>query len=538
MNRCRTALALAALVSITAAGAAAAAPLLTRVVPDSVAAGAAPVARPEPGRVLSIAVGLKLRDPAGLAVTLRHLTDPHDPAFRHWLGVDEFARRFGPSQADHAAVRAALARAGLIVQAASPSRLVIEARGRVADLERLLHVTFGLYRHPTENRLFLSPDREPSLDLAVPVLAIDGLEDFDLPRPHLVRTAGTTHATGSGPGGQFTAQDVRRAYYGGGPLTGAGQSVGLFELGSYDPADVTAYFTRVHAPSAVPIVPVSLDGIQSVCDGSSPCHDAEQALDIEELASMAPGLKQIVYYGGHVPMSILARMASDDICAVLSVSWGWQPNPKVLEPVLQEMAAQGQTLLVATGDDGYHLAEGVVWPADDGWAIAVGGTDLRTKGPGGPWESEHGWRYSGGGPTPNGIPIPAWQTSFVSAANGASPALRNVPDIAGDANTDNFSCYNGHCNGGNGGTSYAAPLWAGFVALANEQAATAGQPTVGFFIPALYAAYAPGAPYQPLLHDQLRGFNGRYHAQPGFDLVTGLGSPFGALTLDWLSTPR
>ncbi len=512
--------------------AALAVPALGASVPDIVAQGAQPVARPDPGMELPIAVVLELRHRGELARTLARLIDPGDAQFRHWLTAQEFVERFGPRTADYDAVRAALAAGGVTPEAALASRVEIDAHGRIADLERLLHVRFGLYRHPTENRLFLSPDREPSLDTAAPVMGVEGLTDFDRPRPRLVQAVERAGAGGSGPHGQFTAQDVRAAYYGHGGLTGAGQSVGVFELGSYNPVDVATYFDRVHAASSVPIVNVALNGIHDVCRGK--CHDAEEALDIEEAVSMAPGLDRLVYYGGHVPISILARMASDDMCSVLSVSWGWHPNARLDEPVLQQMAVQGQTILVATGDDGYHLAQGAVWPADDAYAIAVGGTDLATDGPGGTWRAETGWRYSGGGPSPDAIALPDWQAPFVSIANRGSTTLRNVPDIAGDADTDNFSCYNLRCSGGNGGTSYAAPLWAGFVALANERAVSEGRPVVGFFPPALYGQSAAGAP----LHDQVLGWNGRYRAGPGFDLVTGLGSPDGERTIRALVRPR
>ncbi len=503
--------------------------------PDPVRRGAAPGARPDPGAVLSFAVVLPLRHAAELDRTLAHLTDPRDPAFRHWLSAGQFAARFAPSQAEYDAVRAVVA-AGSVVERPSPGRMVIDAHGSIAEVERLLHVRFGLYRHPTEARLFLSPDRAPSLDVAVPVLGVDGLTDFDLPRPRLAQAAERTGAGGSGPHGQFTGQDARAAYYGHGGLTGAGQSVGLFELGPYNPADVALYFSRVHAVLSVPVVPVSVNGLDVVCTAQN-CHDAEEALDIEEAASMAPGLDRIVYYGGRVPISVLARMAGEDSCAALSVSWGWRPDAEMDEPVLKQMAAQGQTVLVATGDYGFRLKLGAVWPADDAWSIAVGGTDLATDGPGGAWRAETGWRYSGGGPSPDGIAIPAWQAPFVNAGNGGSATLRNVPDIAADADTDNFSCYNGHCSGGNGGTSYAAPLWAGFVALANEQAAREGRPAVGFFTPALYGRLTREASIDAALHDEQRGWNGRYRAGPGFDLVTGLGSLEGERTIGVLVGP-
>ena len=505
-------------------------PPLVPALPDIVARGGATLAaRPPADQKIAITVALPLRQPQALAETLAHLTNPNDPQFRHWLSVSTFADRFGPSQTDYQAVRTALAAGGLHVEDSLPSRMVIGAQGRIADIEQALHIRFGLYRQPGQSRLFLAPDREPKLDVAVPVLGITGLDDADPPISHFVHKDAPPHGSGSGPDGQFTGPDMRHAYYGRGPLTGAGQAVGVFELGRYDVQDVATYFQRVGAPFTVPIVNVGVNGFDVVCTAA--CHDAEQALDIEEVISMAPGLDRLVYYGGKQPLAILARMASDDLCATLSVSWGWKPNPRLDEPVLQEMAAQGQTLLVATGDDGYHLKRGVVWPADDAWAIAVGGTDVRTDGAGGPWRAEHGWGFSGGGPSPDGIALPDWQAPLITATNGGSATLRNVPDIAADANTDNFSCYSGRCNGGNGGTSYAAPLWAGFVALVNQQEALAGRPSVGFFTPSLYAR----PPTSQTLHDQTIGFNGKYHDTIGFDLVTGLGSPFGALTMSGLA---
>ena len=89
-----------------------------------------------------------------------------------------------------------------------------------------------MYQHPTENRIFYSPDREPSLDPRdIPVLHISGLDNFTLPQSHMVRvrTKDISKATGSGPGGQFIGSDMRVPYYGSGSLNGKGQSVGLFE---------------------------------------------------------------------------------------------------------------------------------------------------------------------------------------------------------------------------------------------------------------------------------------------------------------------
>jgi subtilase family serine protease len=101
--------------------------------------------------------------------------------------------------------------------------------------------------------------------------------------------------------------------------------------------------------------------------------------------------------------------------------------------------------------------------------------------------------------------------------------LRNIPDVAAEANTNQYSCYDGYCSGGNGGTSYAAPQWAGFTALMNEKALSGGGTTLGFLNPAIYRI-GIGADYQSDFHDITSGSNGKYSAVTGYDLVTGWGS--------------
>jgi kumamolisin len=190
------------------------------------------------------------------------------------------------------------------------------------------------------------------------------------------------------------------------------------------------------------------------------------------------------------------------------------------------MAAQGQTVFVATGDDGSGTPGDVVWPADDPYVVAVGGTDLTTKSAGGPWQSETGWNGSAGSPSKNGIPIPSYQKlpGVINSSNKGSTTLRNYPDVSAEANTNQYSCYDGGCYTGNGGTSYAAPQWAGYLAMINQQRVAAGQATAGFINPELYRA-GVGKSYDSYFHDITSGNNGGYNAVTGYDLVTGWGSP-------------
>ncbi len=500
---------------------------LTTHVPVAVSNGqAVRVGDLAPAQHISLAISLPLRNESDLDQLLQSLYNPLSAVYRRYLSVDEFAERFGPTSEDHDAVVRFAAANGLAVTATRPNRLVIDVEGPVTNIEKALHVVMGVYRHPAENRTFYGPDREPTLDLAVPVLHISGLDDFTLPRAKHVISApdGSGETTGSGPHGQFIGSDMRAAYYGSGPLTGTGQSVGLFEFAGYEISDVQLYFQKVNEPLNVPVVGVSVNGAPLGC-APPRCDDSEQVLDIEMAISMAPGLSQVVVYVGNNDPSIFAQMAADNTAKQLSCSWGWKDNESTLDPVFKEFAVQGQSLFVATGDDGSGTPAGPVWPADDPYVTAVGGTDLVTNGPGGSWASETGWSGSAGMPSKNNIPIPPYQQlhGVINPSNQGSTTLRNIPDVAAEANTNQYSCYDGVCSGNNGGTSYAAPQWAGFTALVNQQAFLDGEPTVGFLNPALYRIGLESI-YQTNFHDITSGSNGKYSAVPGYDLVTGWGS--------------
>ena len=499
--------------------------LLSAHVPDVVATHqAARVAAPDPSATMLVSVSLPQRNQAALQSLLTDITNPASPNYRHYLSVQAFTDRFGPTKADYEAARSFFADSGLSVVATAPNRYLLTVSGRVADIERVFHVTLGLYKHPTENRLFVSPDREPTLDLAVPVQHVTGLDDLDLPHARLVKSASSPRApTGSGPGGNFIGSDVRRAYVGDSKLDGSGQTVGLMELGGYEQSDVEAYFASVNQKLTVPVIGISTDGAKLGC--KSKCDDSEQVLDIEYAISMAPGLDAVQVYVGRNAEDVLNRMASDDTSQQLNTSWGWSVREYPTDhPLFLEMAAQGQTLLTASGDYS-SLKASDPWPEEDAFITSVGGTDLRTVTPGGAWKSETGWNGSAGGPALGKMfPIASYQLRFVNSANGASKKWRNVPDVAGDANVDNYICADGGCGGGNGGTSFASPIWAGFIALVNERAAKIGRPQVGFINPALYAL--GGRPdYDSLFHDEVQGKSGLYSASFSFDLVTGLGSP-------------
>jgi subtilase family serine protease len=487
---------------------------------------------------MRLAIILPLRNQSELKNLLKRLYDPSSPDYRHFLSVDQFTERFGPTAHDYEAVVKFARSKGFRVTDTAPNRLLVHINGTVSQINKAFHVAMTTYRHPTEKRTFYSPDREPSLDLIVPVVHIAGLNNFSIPRPKFKRAPANfrRNATGSGPSGAYLGSDMRAAYYGGTVLSGSGQAVGLLEFDGYSMSDVTASFAG--QSNSVPIHNVLIDGASAASDGD----DGEQVLDIVQAASMAPGMSQIrVYIApgnsqiGVGDVDLFNEMATENVAKQLSCSWGWNPDDSSqLDPIFQEFAAQGQNLFVASGDAGAYTGSNSTdnsYPAESVYVVAVGGTDLTTNGAGGPWRSETAWLDSSGGPADDGFAIPSWQAGVANSSNQASTTIRNVPDVAAEANTDNYLCDQGSCTGDYGGTSFAAPRWAGFLALVNQQVAADGNLTLGFVNPTIYSI-GRGANYNNDLHDITSGNNNNGHGQSynaviGYDLVTGWGSPNG-----------
>ncbi len=148
------------------------------------------------------------------------------------------------------------------------------------------------------------------------------------------------------------------------------------------------------------------------------------------------------------------------------------------------MAAQGQNFFAASGDSSTWSRRNEAWPADDAYVVSVGGTDLTTASAGGAWTSETAWVDSGGGisPSPEKIAIPSWQqlSGVINSSNKGSTTLRNGPDVSANANFTFYVCADQTTCTANsyGGTSFAAPMWAGYIALVNQKlAARAKRPS-------------------------------------------------------------
>ena len=509
------------------------------------------------GQSMRLDIVLPLSDQAGLDSFLQDLYNPASPSYRHFLSVSEFTARFGPSQQDYDAVVQYATSNGLHVVGGSRDGMDVQVEGSAAVIEKALNISMGVYQHPTENRTFYAPDREPTLSLPFALWHISGLDNFSIPRPMLANrndyakahgidpeTVVSHATTGSGPSASFLGSDMRAAYYRG-PLDGSGQNLGLLEYVGTDLADLHTYYTNIVKPyTTVPITLLSTDGTSTSCVHSRSgghCDDTEQTLDMTQALGMAPNLASLVMYIGSTDTAIISAMTTaSPLPTTIGCSWGWTPaDPKTLDPYFQRMAAQGQTFLVASGDDSTWTASGAAesWPADDAYVVSVGGTDLMTAGAGGAWASETAWSDSGGGISPNKIPIPSWQLlpGVITTSNKGSTTYRNGPDVSANSNFTFYVCANQTTCSANlyGGTSFAAPMWAGYLALVNQQAAAKGDPPVGFINPAVYSIGAVGN-YSGDFHDITSGKSGSYTAMGGYDLVTGWGSPNADLVSDLL----
>jgi uncharacterized repeat protein (TIGR01451 family) len=498
---------------------------------------------------LQLAIGLPMHDQAGLNTLIQQISDPASPNYHKYITTEEFTERFGPTKEDYQKAIDFAQSNGLKVTGKHANRMVLEVNGRASDVEHAFGVTLRTYKHPTENRDFFSADTEPVVPEGTPILDISGLNNYSRPHPRLVvkpvsQVTNTPHA-GSGQFGTYLGYDFRNAYVPGTTLNGAGQKVALLQFDGYTASDIATYAQIAGLPS-VSLTNILLGGFSGIPTFSG--GEVEVSLDIEMVMCMAPSIDQILVYEGDpfstAPNTILSRIANDNAARQVSCSWGWGGGPDATtEQIFQQMIVQGQTFFNASGDSDAFLPGQVDNPGYPGSPSSspnitqVGGTTLSTTGPNGARVSEQVWNvgFNSGAGSCGGISsfygIPSWQQGFANSTNQGSSTFRNIPDVALTA--DNVFVYvDGGGLPGVGGTSVAAPLWAGFTALVNQQGVLNGKPSVGFINPAVYAI-ARTATYNSVFNDITNGNNTwfqsptSFYAVTNYDLCTGLGTPNG-----------
>jgi hypothetical protein len=523
-----------------------------------------PISRLPATNRLNLAIGLPLHNQAQLDDLLRQLYDPASPNFHKFLTPEEFTARFGPTEADYAAVRDFASTNGMVVTGTYDDRLLLDMAGPAAAVESAFHVTLRTYHHPMENRDFFAPDTEPVVESNLPIADVSGLENYSRPHPKFHHEPkSVSPRAGSAPGSEYMGNDFRNAYVPGTTLDGSGQMVGLVQFDGYYVSDITAY-ESVAGRTNIPLTRVLIDHFSGTPTTGADSGNTEVSLDIEMAMSMAPALAGIIVFEGNpndfIPNDVLNAMAASNMVKNLSCSWGWTGGPNTTtDNIFIMMAADGQSFFDASGDSdafppGYADNSGnTTVPSSSPYITQVGGTALTMNGSGASYSSEAVWNWgydssagayvgSSGGVS-GYYSIPVWQQGVNSfLTNGGSMTMRNIPDVSLTA--DNvYVAYGNGSSGDFGGTSCAAPLWAGFMALVNQQAAAGGQTSgIGFINPAVYEI-ANESIYHAAFNDIITGDNtwpsspDSFYAVPGYDLCTGIGTPAGTNLIYALVNP-
>jgi len=558
---------------------------VARLGPAPLPPGAVSTGRLAPERQMRLEVVLPSAHQAELHAELAGMYRPGSAQFHHWLTPNAFARSYGPDPGAVAGVRAWLESVGL-----RPGRLTgfaIEVAAPASTVEAALGVSFDTYREAGDGAVYAA-DRAPLVptSLDADVSAVLGLDDVTSVQPQHFLAAPPSAPTGSlaaepradglssCAGVQsvaaqdenmynipfYTADQVGAAY-GVGDLTGAGQTgagqtVAVYEVSQHSASDVSAYETCFGLANPVTTVPVDGGG------SAGAAGTVEADLDIEQMATQAPGASIMSYEGPNTAAGaydVWQRIVEDDTASVISASLGLCEPDAVLggylaeDTLLSEAAAQGQTVLVASGDSGsegcYVDTQGpniastelaVEYPASSQWVTAVGGTNLGT-GPDTVWnvcEGQTGTacaQASGGiGASGGGVSRqeddPPWQPREYQWSTTSYPCVsscRNVPDVSANAGAPELF-YAGGQWVAVGGTSVAAPLVAGIVADTDQRCTTAQ----GDVASSLYALASDGS-YGTALTDVTSGDNdltrsynpATFSAGVGYDPASGLGTP-------------
>jgi kumamolisin len=310
-------------------------------------------------------------------------------------------------------------------------------------------------------------------------------------------------------------------------LDGTGQTIGILALGGgYDLNSLKRYFNEMMPHRRGTIISVSTDGTANSSLNGDPEHDNrvwEIQMDILIAASIAPEANIVVYFGSPDMTGLqiaLNRAVNDNnpSPSVISASWEFSElgltagARTAIEKDLQLAKERRITVCAASGDRGgredkdRYDRSAVSFPASSPNVLSCGGTSLTPAGGEEAWSDQNG--SSGGGYSSD--PQPDYQRGIIPPHEG-----RGVPDVCALANPGYSVPFDGSTRV-LGGTSAATPLWAALIALINQQ--TGRQ--VGFINPTLYQ-------HREAFNDILAGGNQDYVASPGWDPLTGLGSPRG-----------
>jgi subtilase family serine protease len=538
--------------SSTTAAATGASTTVVGIVPpaekDAQDLGEAPANQP-----LHITVALPLNNQPELRAILAGLNDPHSPYYHKYLTPEQFLAQFGVTPAQLQTIASVLGGLGLAL-----SNIKVDANSgiitfdtTVATAEALLHI--HIHNFKLHGKTYYGPINDPTVPTALAGLIsfIGGLDDFSAPVAHFARLAPRLHPGADG----YLPSQLQQAYGATALINqgddGSGQSIGFVELADYSDADIQAYQQQNNLSGGT-FTRVPVDGGGNLADGAS-----EVELDMEVAFAIAPKVHEVVYEGPNPDMLdvYLAIVNDPNAPHIISTSWGQceeLAGPAYMgqeDRIIEQGALEGISFFAAAGDSGaFDCGDtnlGVDSPASDQYVTGVGGTSL-TLASDGSYASETGWSCAtcqgrgpngvgGGGGISQTYSLPDYQVGLNPQEAQGNTAYRFVPDVAADADprtgydvicTVSQDPYCQHTDNGHlpaGGTSAAAPLWAAGMVLVNQALAKENYSQVLGGANTILYSVAQGA--SGALHDVTQGDNLHYHALPGYDLATGLGSP-------------
>lgn len=465
------------------------------------------------------------------------------PGQRKYLTRQEFARLHGASESDLKKISAFAALHKFKILSADRASRTVKLSGTVQSVNAAFGTDLRRYQHQSGSCRCRTGSLTIPAALSHIVEGVFGLDNRPQAKAHFRLRQNEPAVRTEGAAASYSPVQVAKAYAFPSGTTGAGQCIGIIELGGgYSVADLNSFFGSLGL-STPNVTAVSVDGAENSPSGDPSSADGEVELDIEVAGAVAPAARLAVYFAPNTDQGFIDAVttAVHDLNlkpSLLSISWGgpedsWtEQSRNALNSVCQDAATMGVTVLAASGDDGASDGSSngvptVDFPAASPFVVGCGGTKLILADSA--ISSEQAWNQlsANEGATGGGVSeffaLPTFQESsrVPKAPNGF--AGRGVPDVAGDADPE--TGYKVIVDGQQtviGGTSAVAPLWAGLLALINQALGK----NVGYINPLLYSTAVI-----PAFHDITLGSNGDYSAGPGWDACTGLGSPDGAALL-------
>lgn len=539
----------------------------------------------------SVFIGLKLQNNSELNSYLSEVSNPSSVLYRHYLSHQQFVRYFEVNSSVYNEIASYYSAMGLNVVTGN-DRGYIQVSGSLLDLQKAFNTTFGEYSTSLGDFYFNLKNISVPLMFSKFVNTAIGFNNYPYFTPALTMNPATglnfaqelsalENGTSNGVGlanaqPPYTPYATELAYNETGLLSQGinGEYITIAVTDAYgDPtssSDLLTYDALFNMPatnSYQTVYPYGKPTAVSTVSGTVESQAGwviESALDIEMAHATAPYANIVSVISpddDYTLTQVLVYTITNDIANVISNSWG-APEPEIgneaqyFHPFAKEAAAMGITVLAATGDQGsagYDAAvpRSVMWPSDDPYVLAVGGTSLFMNGTvntnestpvSGPpavpevfnptgWANETAWDgYTGGGYSII-YPRPSWQVGEGIPTSGRYADRRGVPDVAMDAMFSGNAFVVAGTSAASyavGGTSFASPLWAGVIATADSYELDYGNGNLlGFVSPTLYAIFNSPV-YNKAFHDILYGYNGPdgyFNAGPGWSPVTGLGSP-------------